>query len=80
MAQVTEYVDERGRRPFGRWFDHLDSNAAIKVTAVLDRMGRGLLSSAKGVGEGVFEYRIDAAKALWRDYRHGNAGGMRRWP
>ena len=60
MAQVTEYVDERGRRPFGRWFDGLDSNAAIKVTAALDRMGRGNLSNAKGVGEGVREYRIDS--------------------
>ena len=104
MAQVTEYVDERGRSPFGRWFDRLDSNAARKVTAVLDRMGRGILVGAKGVGEGVLEYRIDsgpgyriylgldgetlivllgggtkrrqqddidAAKALWRDYRRG---------
>lgn len=64
MAQVTEYVDERGRRPFGRWFDHLDSNSASKATAVLDRMGRGLLSSTKGVGEGVFEYRIDAGPGI----------------
>ena len=41
-----EYVDARGRRPFGRWFDRLDSQAAIKVTAALDRMGRGILSNA----------------------------------
>ena len=54
-----EYVDARGRRPFGRWFDRLDSQAAIKVTAALDRMGRGILSNARGVGAGGWEYRID---------------------
>ncbi|MDD9963813.1 MAG: type II toxin-antitoxin system RelE/ParE family toxin [Gammaproteobacteria bacterium] len=60
MVQVTEYVDAQGRRPFGRWFDRLDSQAAVKVTAALDRMGRGNLSSTKGVGVGVLEYRIDS--------------------
>jgi len=60
VLQVTEYVDAQGRRPFGRWFDRLDSLAAIKVTAALDRMGRGILSSTKGVGAGVLEYRIDS--------------------
>ena len=60
MVQVTEYVDAQGRRPFGRWFDRLDDQAAIKVTAVLDRMGRGILSNTKGVGAGVLEYRIDS--------------------
>ena len=60
MVQVTEYVDARGRRPFGRWFDDLDGQAAIKVTAALDRMGRGVLSNVKGVGAGVLEYRIDS--------------------
>ena len=60
MVQVTEYVDAHGRRSFGRWFDRLDGQAAIKVTAALDRMGRGILSNAKGVGAGVLEYRIDS--------------------
>ena len=60
MVQVTEYVDAQGRRPFGRWFDRLDSQAATRVAAVLDRMGRGLLSNVKGVGAGVLEYRIDS--------------------
>ena len=60
MIQVTEYVDDQGRSPFGRWFDRLDGQAAIKITAALDRMGRNILSSAKGVGAGVQEYRIDS--------------------
>lgn len=60
MVQVAEYVDASGRRPFARWFDGLDSQAAIKVAAALDRMGRGILSNAKSVGEGVLEYRVDS--------------------
>lgn len=60
MIQVTEYVDTQGRSPFGQWFDRLDGQAAIKITAALDRMGRNILSSVKGVGAGVLEYRIDS--------------------
>ncbi len=60
MVQVTEYVDAQGRRPFGRWFNRLDSQAATRITAALDRMGRGIQSNVKGVGAGVLEYRIDS--------------------
>ena len=60
MVQVTEYVDAQGRCPFERWFNRLDGQAAIKVTAALDRMGRGIVSNAKSVGAGVLEYRIDS--------------------
>ncbi len=60
MFEVTEYVDAQGRRPFGRWFDRLDGQAAMKVTAALDRMGRGILSNTKSVGPGVLEHRIDS--------------------
>ena len=60
MVQVTEYVDAHGRRPFERWFSRLNGQAAIKVTAALDRMGRGIVSNAKSVGAGVLEYRIDS--------------------
>ena len=58
MIRVTEYVDIHGGRPFGRWFNRLDARAATRVTAALDRMERSVLSSAKGVGAGVLEYRI----------------------
>ena len=60
MVQVTEYVDAQGRRPFGGWFNRLDSQAATRITAALDRIGRGILSNVKGVGAGVLEYRIDS--------------------
>lgn len=57
--RVTEYLDSSGRSPFRRWFDNLNPTAAAKVSATLYRLGEGNFSSVKGVGSGVFEYRID---------------------
>jgi putative addiction module killer protein len=37
----------------------LDAPAAAKVTAALVRLQHGNFSNVKGVGSGVFEYRID---------------------
>lgn len=36
------------------------ASTAKRRSRALDRMGRGLLSNAKSVGEGVLEYRIDS--------------------
>lgn len=57
--EIREYLDVRGRSPFGKWFDRLNSRAAAKVTSALDRIGRGLMSNVKSVGSGVFERKID---------------------
>lgn len=59
MIQVREYVDDRGRSPFGRWFDGLDAGAAARVRTALARMEAGNLSNLRGVGGGVLERRID---------------------
>ncbi len=58
MIEIREYIDERGRSPFGRWFDGLDARAAARVRTALARMEAGNLSSVRGVGSGVLEYRI----------------------
>ena len=58
MIEVREYIDERGRSPFGRWFDGLNAIAAAKVRTALARMEPRNLSNAKSVGSGVLEYRI----------------------
>ncbi len=57
--EIREYVDYQGRSPFARWFDRLNERAAAKVVTALIRMEQGNLSNAKGVGNGVLEYRID---------------------
>ncbi len=59
MLNVREYEDSDGVSPFAAWFTELDATAAVKVAVALVRIGQGNLSNAKGVGEGVLEYRLD---------------------
>src|SRR5258707_611059 len=59
QTALREYLDKTGRSPFGRWFEDLDAAAAARVTTALARIEQGNFSSVKGVGAGVFEYRID---------------------
>ena len=58
--EIREYIDADGRVPFAKWFDRLDARAAAKVATALVRMEQGNLSNVKGVGSGVFEFRIDS--------------------
>ena len=59
MIEIREYTDDRGRSPFGRWFDDLEAGAAARVRTVLARMETGNLSNVRGVGRGVLECRIN---------------------
>ncbi len=59
MIELRFYVLEDGRSPFEEWFAELDGVAAAKVTVALARLEQGNFSSAKPVGGGVIEYRID---------------------
>lgn len=59
MLDVREYLEEDGTSPFAEWFGSLGATAAAKITVVLARIEQGNLSNAKGVGEGVLEYRLD---------------------
>ncbi|MCY4651914.1 MAG: type II toxin-antitoxin system RelE/ParE family toxin [Dehalococcoidia bacterium] len=57
--EIREYIDDRGRNPFGRWFNGLDARAAVRVRTSLARMESGNLSNVRGVGRGVLECRIN---------------------
>jgi putative addiction module killer protein len=59
MVEVREYLDRGGCSPFAACSDRLNREAAAKVAAALARIQQGNLSNAKGVGAGVYEYRID---------------------
>ena len=59
MVELRGYIDQQGNKPFAKWFSDLDNNAAARVTTALTRMEQGNLSNVKGVGGGVFEYKID---------------------
>jgi putative addiction module killer protein len=56
---MREYLDADGRSPYAAWFERLNREAAVKVAAALARMQQGNWSNAKGVGAGVYEYRVD---------------------
>jgi putative addiction module killer protein len=56
---VLQYLTSKGESPFGAWFDDLDAQAAAKITIAVTRIGQGNLSNVKGVGSGVFEYRLN---------------------
>jgi putative addiction module killer protein len=59
MFEVLEYLDWQDRSPYADWFDSLSAQAAAKVAIAVTRMAQGNLSNVKGVGSGVFEYRLD---------------------
>ena len=59
MIEVREYLDAKGNSPYAKWFDRLNATAAVKVATATHRMEHGNFSNVKGVGAGVYEYRID---------------------
>ncbi|MDQ6877037.1 MAG: type II toxin-antitoxin system RelE/ParE family toxin [Candidatus Dormibacteraeota bacterium] len=59
MLELRYYLALDGQSPFEEWFSGLDAAAGAKVSVALARVGQGNISNAKGVGEGVFEYRIN---------------------
>ena len=59
MIALLEYRQTNGHSPFGRWFEALDWTAAARIVIVLSRIERGNFSNVKGVGAGVFEYKLD---------------------
>ena len=59
MPQTREYEDRDGQSPFGAWFDGLDPDAAAKVRRSVAKLEAGLKPSAKSVGKGVHEAKID---------------------
>jgi len=59
VIELRYYLESDGHSPFEHWFTGLDATAAAKVSVALARLEQGNLSNAKGVGEGVLEYRID---------------------
>jgi putative addiction module killer protein len=59
VIEVREYVDAKGRTPYRDWVVKLDTAARVRVITAILRMERGNFSTAKGVGSGVSELRLD---------------------
>lgn len=59
MPDVLQYLDRSGVSPFGEWFAALPPQEAAKITTAITRLSLGNFSRVRGVGEGVFEIKID---------------------
>ena len=59
MIEIVEYEDDDGTHPFSKWFETLNTPAALKVRTAIARMETENFSNAKSVGQGVSEYKID---------------------
>jgi putative addiction module killer protein len=59
MPELAEYLDERGRSPFGKWIGRLNREARAEVTYAMVRLARGYRSKLKFLGAGITEYKID---------------------
>jgi putative addiction module killer protein len=46
-------------RGYAGWLERLEATAAAKVTIALTRLEQGNFSNVRGVGTGVYEYKID---------------------
>jgi putative addiction module killer protein len=57
--EVREYINEKGKSPFGRWFAGLSAPAAAKVTTALEKVTKGNFSNVEPAGGGVSECKID---------------------
>ena len=58
--QLEYYLDDNGKAPFLGWLYSLrDKTAVYRVRARLDRIELGNFGTAKSVGDGVSELRID---------------------
>ena len=59
VPELRYYLTGKGDSPFEDCYSGLDQMAAAKVSVAIARLGVGHASNAKGIGEGVLEYRID---------------------
>src|ERR1700736_755656 len=61
MAEIAvrEYLTSNARSPYQNWFNTLPESTAARVAIAILRLEEGNLSNVKGVGEGVFECRIN---------------------
>jgi putative addiction module killer protein len=57
--EIRIYETEEGHSPFSEWMDRQKAPLYGKVMARLERAELGNLGDHRGVGEGVFELRID---------------------
>ena len=59
MIKIKQYIAMNGSSPFEQWFLELNSLAAAKITKAIYKLELGNFSTVEGVGNGVYEQKID---------------------
>jgi putative addiction module killer protein len=59
VIELRNYVDARGRSPFERWLERLDTDTAARIIVALSRLELGNTSRIKSLGGGLHEFKID---------------------
>ena len=59
MVRVVRYVTKGGKDYFDEWLQDQDAETKARVQTRIDRIELGNFGDHKGVGDGVFELRID---------------------
>ena len=57
--RILEYLTSGGKGPFREWLDRLDLSVKARIQARILRFEIGNLGDYKGIGEGVYESRLD---------------------
>jgi putative addiction module killer protein len=58
VIEIVEAVAENGEAPYATWRSSLDPTTRARVAGALLKLAQGNFSSVKGVGGGVFEFRM----------------------
>lgn len=70
-VEVRNYETAAGVQPVAEWLNSLrDSASRLRITARIERLGKGLPGDWKSVGSGVFELRIDTGPGYRVYYAH----------
>ena len=59
QVNITEYLDNNEKSAFNRWFERLDTQAALRVAKALYQMEHGNFSNVESVSKGVYEFKIN---------------------
>jgi putative addiction module killer protein len=59
VIEIREYVTAEGNVPYRDWVARLDTTARVRIITAVLRMEQGNFSSAKTVGSGLSELRLD---------------------
>src|ERR1035441_6659981 len=63
-VEILEYLERNGRSPYAEWVERPERATGGKGSCGDTRLAQGNFSNVKGVGGGVYEYRVSFGPGL----------------